>query len=662
MTTSNATLQQAVQFLQRGELIEAGRVLDALVLAEPANFAALQLLGVVWLERGDPQRALLQFERARNVDATVASLFYNRGNAFSALERLDEAAASYQAALELNPALAEAHYNRGNALRGLGRPAEALASYQQAVALRPALFQAHNNIGSVLQELGRLPEAVASFDRALAAQPGHVEALYNRGMVLLELRFWQAALASFDAALALAPGWADAHANRGLALRALERHDEAIASYDRALALDPGHANALNNRGIALHETRRHAEALASYDRAIALQPEFPEAWNNRGNALHDLRRMDEAFISYQRAISLRPDYAEAINNRGMIAQDLHKLEAARADYDAAIALRPDYAEAYQRRANLKLLTGDFAGGLADSETSLGHARVQSDGADELPWWHGEDLAGKSILLSEPNGFGNTLQYFRFLPALLERGARVAFLGPRRAVRLLSAGADGVEFLDEVGGRRFDFQSWSWSLPHYLQARLPDLADTVPYLQAEPALVAKWAQVLDRDTFNIGICWQGNPERKIDAGRSIPLEQFLPLARLPGVRLVSLQKNFGTEQLQRLPEGMAVQTLGEDFDAGADAFVDSAALMQGLDLVISADTAIAHLAGALGRPCWVALTLVPDWRWMLERADSPWYPSLRLFRQWRLDDWNSVFAEMAEALRPILAARPARSR
>lgn len=650
-------IQQVVQSLQRGQLAEAEQALRGLLQAEPGNFAALQLLGVVLLERGEPQRALQQFDRAVRVDPSVASLFYNRGNAFSALQRLEEAAASYQAAIDLNPQLAEAHYNRGNTLRALDRRDEALASYGQAVALRPGLFQAHNNIGSLLHELGRLPEALASFDRALASRPGYIEALQNRGLVLLDLKHWDAALASFDRALALDPGLADALANRGRALQALERRDEAVASYDGAIALKPDHANALNNRGIALHEQRRFGDALASYDRAIAVRPDFPEAWNNRGNALHDLRRMDEAFISYQRAIALRPDYAVAINNRGMIQQDLQRLAAARADYDAAIALRPDYAEAFKRRAGLKLLLGEFAEGWADSETGLAFARAQSPGADGVPWWRGESLAGKSILLSEPNGLGDTLQFFRFVPALLELGARVSFLGPASGVRVLAAFADRVRFITDSAGEHFDYRSWLWSLPHYLQPRLQDLANAVPYLRAEPALVDRWSQRLDRDCFNIGISWQGNPDRKIDQGRSIPLAQFLPLARLPGVRLVSLQKNFGIEQLQQLPAGMVVQDLGADFDAGGDAFVDSAALLQSLDLVVAADTSITHLAGALGRPAWVALTLVPDWRWMLERADSPWYPSVRLFRQWRLDDWNSVFADMADVLGAILAGR-----
>jgi len=687
----STALQEALAWLRGGRPDLAEPLLILLLREEPENFAARHLLGVVCLELGAPARALEHFDLAARLNPDAAIVFYNRGNALSSLQRLDEAAASFASAIALNPGMAEAHYNRGVALAGLGRLDDAVAAYLRAIELRPGLHQAHNNLGHVLRGLKRLPEALSSFNQALAIKPDYIEAIVNRGMVLHDLRRFGEALASFEGAISLDPQRADAFNNRGLLLQELGRADDALASYDRAVALksdhadawsnrggllaqlkridealascdraigiDPGLSGAYNNRGIALHNDRQLESALASYERAISVRPDFAEAWNNRGNALHDLRRLDEALRSFQRAMDLRPGYAEAINNRGMVQQDLRNLDAARADYDAAIALRPTYVEAFKRRASLKLLMGEFAGGWADFEASLAHSRAGLPTASGIPFWKGEPLAGKSILLSEPNGLGDTLQFLRFVPALIEQGARVSFLGPANFLRVLDAFSDRVRFLSDAGGEHFDFQCWLWSLPHYLGIDINGLATGFPYLRAEPARVERWSRQLDGNRFNIGICWQGNPERKIDPGRSIPLANFFPVSQVPGVRLISLQKNFGLDQLQQLPAGMIVDAPGEGFDDGPDAFVDSAAMLESLDLVIAADTSITHLAGALGRPAWLALNPVPDWRWMLDRSDSPWYPSVRLFRQQRSNDWTSVFESMAEALPEAISRR-----
>ena len=684
-------VQEALGWLQRGDLEKAEKILVAALGEEPGHFAARHLLGVVYLERGEYLGALGQFDLAAQISPNAAIVFYNRGIALGALHRQIEAAASYEKAIALKPEMAEAHYNLGLALRAMGRMDEAVSSYRRAVAFKPGLYQAHNNLGDVLRQLGRLPEALDSLEQALAVKPDHVEAINNRGLILHQLRRLGEALASFDRAIALEPRRAEAFNNRGLVLQELGRTEAAIASYDRAIelqpdhadawsnrggalqrakridealasceraiALDPAHPGAFNNRGIALHQGRRLEEALDSYERAISLKPDFAEAWNNRGNAMHDLRRMEEALASFQRAIELNPKYAEAIGNRGMVRQDLRHLDAARNDYDAAIMLRPGYAEALKRRAGLKLLQGEFAGGWADFEASVGQVRAGLPNRPRIPFWNGESLAGKSILLSEPNGLGDTLQFIRFVPLLLQRGARVGFHGPANFFRVLGAFSDRIQFVQDAQAGGYDFQCWLWSLPHYLRIDINGLADSVPYLQAEPELVERWSHRLDRAQFNIGICWQGNPGRKIDASRSIPLAKFFPVSQVSGVRLVSLQKNFGLEQLQNLPSGMTVEVPGDGFDDGPDAFVDSAALLENLDLVIAPDTSINHLAGALGRPAWLALTYVPDWRWMLDRADSPWYPSLRLFRQERIDDWDPVFEAMAAALPELIRDR-----
>ena len=565
--------------------------------------------------------------------------------------------ASFNRALRHRPGLYQAHNAIGSVHLRHGRHDEALPAIELALLVEPRQVEALNNRGLVFRATQRHAEALADFDRALALEPGRVVLHNNRALALQDMGLGEASLASYDRALELDPASADAWSNRASLLTEMRRFDDALESAARATAIDVDHAHAHNNLGIALHGIGRIVEALASYEKAIALKPGFAQAWNNRGNALHDIRRLDDALASFQRAIELQPDYAEAVNNRGMIEQDLSRFDEARIDYDTAIALRPAYPEAYQRRAALSLLQGRLAEGWADYEAT--HARPQNavEGGAAIPFWQGQDLRGKSVLLSEPNGLGDTLQFFRFVPELVRRGARVTFLGPRSSFRILHGFAAQVQFIERLDEPRHDFQCWLWSLPHYLQIHsMAQLAAATPYLSVDDSRVRHWASVLDARCFNIGICWQGNPARKIDAGRSIPLRQFEPLSRVPGVRLVSLQKQFGLEQLQDLPGSMQVQQL-DGFDEGPDAFMDSAAALHTLDLLVTADTSITHVAGATGRPVWLALNTVPDWRWMLDRSDSPWYPTVHLFRQARAGDWSTVFDDMANALALLVPGR-----
>lgn len=520
------------------------------------------------------------------------------------------------------PSLAPLQFNRGHALLGVGRLADAAEAYRLAGALDPTLAEAPLARARALQRLGQREAALAAAREAIARQPLLHLAWRLAGDLQFELRQWT----------------------------------DARASLARAVELQPRDAEGWNRLGIVQHQLHEVEAALASYDRATVLEPARAEPWNNRGNALHDLRRADEARASFERALELDPGSAEATSNLGMLAQERGDFGEARLAYAHAQSLRPDNAEALRRQAALNLLEGRFAEGWADFERSHDLAQ-RGQSANAIPTWRGEDLRGKSILVSEPNGLGDTIQFYRFVPRLLAMGARVAFHGPRAIFPLLPDHGGAVRFLADPGGERFDYASLLWSLPHWLGIGVDDLAEGVPYLRRDRPRAARWRHLLDRDAFNIGIGWQGNPARKIDAGRSAPLAAFAPLAAVPGVRLVSLQRQHGLDQLQALPAGMSVVVPGDDFDAGGDAFADSAALMPELDLVVTTDTALAHVAGALGEEAWVALKWIPDWRWLLEREDSPWYPGMRLFRQPRPDDWESVFERIAGALASPVRAK-----
>ena len=567
--------------------------------------------------------------------------------------------AAYERALAIKPDFAEAAYNRGHTLRELDRREDALAAFARATAVKPDHVEAFYNHGLTLQELRRFDEALASYDRALAIKPDHAGALTNRGLALHELKRFDEALASYDRALAIRPDHAVALTNRGLTLHELKRFDEALACYGRALAIAPDHVQAFNGRGTTFHELRRHHDALADYDRALAIKPDYAEALDNRGLSLHELDRLEEALAHFDRALAIMSDHAPTFNNRGVTLHELGRFAAAVDDYERALALKPDFADAGFNRGLTRLLNGQFAQGWRDYEFRHDVKGPTSPRPPVVaPTWNREPLRDKSIVVFWEQGHGDIVQIARYLHALNELGARVTFLAPRNLQRLLRPLAGPVELTSALdGARAFAFQCPLMSLPLKFETDLGSIPNAVPYLRAEPELAARWREKIGRAGFKVGICWQGNPIAKVDKGRSVPLVQFAPLARLPEVRLVSLQKHHGLDQLDRLPADVKVETLGDDFDAGPDAFVDTAAVMMSLDLVVTSDTAMAHLAGALARPTWVALKHVPDWRWLIDRDDCPWYPGMRLFRQPERGNWDAVFARIAEELRALLATR-----
>jgi tetratricopeptide (TPR) repeat protein len=583
---------KAVALARAGQLADAERICRAVLFADPLHFGSQYLLGVIALQRGQFQTAEQQFALA----------------------------------LALNPNAAPAHRDRGLALAQLGRPVEALESYDKAIALRSDHAVTYFNRSLTLNDLGRLDEALAGYERAIAIRPDYAAAFNKRAMVL----------------------WT------------LNRRDEALASYDKAIALNPDRADAFYNRGVALEDFGRAREAVESYDRAIALAPGFAEALNNRGNALKQLDRLEEALESYDKAVAAKPDFAEGHYNRGVALFDLKRPEEALASYERAIALRPDFPEALFSRGACKLALGRVErGAWSDFENRWRLRNYPAPGGKtEAPLWVGEDLAGRSILVYAELGNGDIIQFSRFVPLLAERGAEVSFLVPERLLRLLAGLPGNIRLCTSPESKRFDFQCAVMSLPSYLDTELADIPLSIPYLAVDQMRASRWRDALGPLGFKIGIAWQGAPWNggisMIE--RSVPLRAFQPLSQIPGVRLISLQKNHGLEELADLPTGMNVETLGEDFDAGPDAFADTAAAMQHLDLVISCDTSIAHLAGALGRPAWIALKHVPEWRWMFDRSDSPWYPTLRLFRQKIRGQWSGVCDDMVKELRKRLAA------
>ncbi len=517
-------------------------------------------------------------------------------------------------------------------------------------------IDAHLQHGKRLHGAGRLTEAGQVYQQVLNAAPAHPEALNMMGALLLQLGQPAQALGLFERAIAVSgpvakATVADFHVHHAYALLALGRPADAAAAGNRALLLRRGHAEAHQVIGHALTDAGDYAGALKTYNDAARLKPDLPDVLNNLGTALHHANRLEEAARTLTRASVRQPRDAGALINLSSVLRDLGRFSEAETKLAAAARLAPADPRTRYNQALLMLLLGRFNEAWPGWEERFQAGAVQDRGLSQ-PRWRGEPLSGRTLLIHAEQGLGDTIQFCRFpFPS----DGPVVFEVQPRIARLI-AGRPNAPRIVPVGEPlpAFDLACPLMSLPAIYQTTEATIPANVPYLSAEPGAVERWRARIGTHGFRVGIAWQGNPSRREDTGRSIPLRHFLPLASVPGVRLISLQKDTGADQL--VP-GMTVETLGEEFDSGPDGFIDTAAAMMSLDLVISSDTAVPHLAGALGRPVWVALRAVPDWRWMLERTDSPWYPSMRLFRQTERDTWGPVFGNMKDALAAMVAGR-----
>jgi Flp pilus assembly protein TadD len=583
-------LDQALQHFQAGRPREAEQACREVLAHDPANAAALHLLGVLAHQSGRTAEAVDLLGRAVALSPENAEFLYNLGVAQQVLGRLDDAVASYQGALRLRPDRAEAHNNLGFALLQRGRPDEAEACFHQALRLKPDFAGAHTNLGRLCEDRGRLAEAAARFRLALCYEPDNASFLTNLANVLTVLS--------------------------------------------------------------------KPEEALPPYREAVRLQPTEPAFHNNLANCLTLLGKPDEAEGCCGQALRLRPDYADAHHNLAITLSAQGNFVQALAHNAEALRLQPENPGARNCRALWWLQQGDFERGWPEYEWRW-HIRGVSRRTFPQPTWDGSPLAGRTILLWAEQALGDTIQFIRYAALVKERGGTVVVECQPPLARLLG-GCRGIDRLVPRGSPLpdFDVQAPLMGLPGILRTTLATVPANVPYLVPEAGLVEHWRRELGGDgSFEIGIAWQGSLTFPGDRLRSLPLRHFAPLAGVGGVRLISVQKGPAREQIKEAARLFPVTDLGERLDT----FADTAAVMKNLDLVVSSDTSVAHLAGALAVPVWVALPVGADWRWLRDRDDCPWYPTMRLFRQTGLRDWDGVFARMAAELRRRLAPAPCRA-
>jgi tetratricopeptide (TPR) repeat protein len=621
--------------------------------------AAELAAGATLFGQGRFTEAVEQFRQAVRLQPGSPEALNNLGVALKELGQLEEAVASLRQAQLLRPDYAEAHNNLGVALKAQGKLADAVTCYQQALRLQPQDAEVCTNLGNALREQGQREQALACYQEALRLRPGYARAHMNLGNLLQEQGHLEQALACYQQAVVLRPDSAEAHTNQGNVLKELGQLAEAVACYECALRRKPDLPEAHMGVGLTLQQQGQHEKAHVHLQRAVRLKPNSAETHNSLGVALQDQGQLAEAQACYEHALRLQPDYARAHANLAAVLQEQGRLEQALASYGQALCLTPDDAEVHWNRALTWLLAGDFEQGWPEFEWRWRLKKNPLPQVDQPPW-DGSPLEGRTILLYAEQGLGDTLQFIRYAPLVQERGGRVVVKCPAAWIPLLRR-CPGIDELVAQGSPLPSFAVWAplLSLPRILGTTLATIPASIPYLSADPQLTDYWGQELaSMASCKIGIGWEVNPRfRRLNHRRCIPLVEFAPLARLQGVRLFSLQKESGVEQLRGVADVFPLTDLGSRLDETAGAFMDTAAVMQHLDLVVCADISLAHLAGALGVPVWLALPVAPNWRWLLEREDSPWYPTMQLFRQRHWGDWTEVFQRLATALEQRLAQR-----
>ena len=574
------------------------------------------------------------------------------------LGRLDDAREAFAAALALEPRRLDAMNNIGLVLMGLRRPEEAVTSFDEVLAIDPDHLRALHNRATALADIdGSLEEALAACDKVLTLDSKHVDTLNTRGVVLGKLRRHEEALATFDAALSIVPDRLDIEANRGVALQELDRLEEALASFDKVLASDPNNIAGLVRSGNVLIKFKRYADALANYDAVLALDPDNAVASTDRGVVLTLMGRLEEALACHERALRSDPDLVGAHINRGNTLGALARLEEALACYADALALAPEHDEAHFNAAVVRLCSGDFHEGWKQYESRW--KKKIKGGWPDFPQrrWDGEkDLSGKTVFLSAEQGLGDTIQFARYAPLVAALGAKV-ILGVQPPLRTLMATMPGVSLVISDGDPLpdFDLHCPLLSLPLAFGTDLATIPANIPYLSPYADRIAKWHERLPQSgRLRVGICWAGNREHVNDYNRSMPLERLAKIFSVSGLDFVCLQRDLSEAQAVILREHRVLQIADEFAD-----FADTAAVVAMLDLVVAVDTSVAHLAGAMGKAVALLVPFSPDWRWLLDRTDSPWYPTMRLFRQTAPGDWDGVIERLRRELID-LGCRPAR--
>jgi len=631
--------------MQQGRLDVAEAGAEQILRAAPRHPGALHILGVICLQRRQMTEALRWLKKASQADQRNAMIWATLGYACFEAAAFRDAVEAFRKAASLDPRAHPALHGLGKSLQALGRHQEATGALGRAVALEPRNPDYVNDRGVALMESGALQDALRDFEAALALVPGFFGAFLNMGLVLKKLGDPKAALAALDQAVTLNPSYAPAHSNLAAVLLDLDEAAEALAAAERAIALAPGFAEAWNNKGLALLVLEQPDAALESFEQAVRCDPANATAHYNAAGVHWKRGDYARAAEAYRLSLRAAPAQPIALNDLGLAEAAIGHHTAALECYDRALRLVPDFAEAQFNKSLTCLLLGNFAEGWR-----LWEARKRKKipvGFQDfgLPLWTGaQQLAGRKILLHWEQGFGDTIQFSRYVPLVQAKGADVALMVQPELAPLIRRVMPNIKVVDEVPSDA-TLQCPLMSLPRALDTSLQNIPAS-PLWQADGVRRDIWRERLGAvGKPRIGFSWRGNAGHGNDRNRSLALRECLPLMD-ERAAWFGIQK--GMPNTDR--EGLSAMAALRIFDLEITDFEDTAALIAEMDLIITVDTSLAHLAGSMGRECWVMLPFNPDWRWLLDRQDSPWYASVRLFRQPRIGDWAGVMDEVRAAL------------
>jgi FkbM family methyltransferase len=609
-------LNLAQQHYQTGNYLEAEAIFRQVVQQHPQQAEALFWLALIADQLGRPLDSVAYYKQVIRLQPTSAEAHGNLGSVLMRVGRLEDAIAHHRESLNLSQNSAKAHYNLAIALYQNHQVEEAIDHYRQAIASMPDYANAHHNLGMALYKQGQVEDALQHYRRAVELEPNHTSARNSLGVALYQQGQLEAA----------------------------------IEQYRQALAMSPGYVSAHDNLGIALKQQQKLTEAAFHFQQAITLNPNYANAYINLSNTLREMERFEEAIVHAQDAIRLQPSNADAHNTYGCILVDMGRFEAAIVAFEAAIQHRPNFADAHLNLGLILLQLGHFQRGFAEY-----HWRWSTQQCPDLRYtsalWKGADLHSKTILLTAEQGFGDTIQFARYAPLVAQRGGRVVIACQKSLLRLLATVPGVSQCVDRD---KDDVETHTHTplleLPWIFGTTLDTIPAQVPYISPPPNSSLK-LKVPPQTRLKVGFVWAANPSNSTSPKRSCPLTHFLSLLDVPGIALYSLQKDAPAADRALLNSEDRIQNLDEQLSD----FADTAAAIAQLDLVITVDTAVAHLSGALGKPTWTLLPAIPDWRWLLNREDSPWYPTMRLFRQSQPSDWAELFTRVTTALQTALS-------
>jgi len=678
-------LNTALKYHQNGQLSEAEIIYKLVIDEEPCNANAQNLYGILlfqqkrfdesvecgkkaveidpsayfyinlgnaYIEKGDADSAIDSYYHALNLEPDNPKIFYNLAHSYKSKSDLDAAINYYNKAIGLNPSYQAAYVNLGNIYMAQRMFNDAIICYQKATNLDPNDASTYNSLGGAFLDINQFDEAIINLERAVKIKPDYVNAYINLGNAYIKKDEIDKAINCLEFAIELNPRNYLSYVSLGNAVLEKDELDKALNLFQTAFSLKPDEAGILLTIGNVYIKKDQLDEALATFNRLLELDPNSFDAYLNIGNTYLKKFNNDKVIEYCEKALELKPDFAEAYLNIGNAYKNKRDIDKSLYYFKKAVESKPDYADAHFNLGTTYLLNKDFDNGWVEYEWRIKRKKSGCPKLDFIqPKWDGSSLKDKTIYISYEQGYGDTIQFARFLPVLSSMGANVKFKIQASMEQLFNQSNLNAEIINSNYPDnliKFDTYTYLMSLPYLLKLKANDIPFSNGYLKADINKVSSYKEsYFNNDKFKVGIKWKGNP--KGNKYREIPLKYFYSLANIANIKLYSLQKGDGIEQLTDLPNEVEIINLGDSFND----FSDTAAAIENLDLVISNDTSIAHLAGALGKQTWILISAISEWRWLLDIDTSPWYDSIRLFRQKEVKNWDEVFERVSSNLRKL---------